>query len=135
LNLNLNLKFQVILLLFGGFYVNKDTIPDALSWIEYISHIQWAFTALCINEFEGQSGWKCDGFEAESNLCDVDGEQILHRLSMSDQTVWEPIVSQFLLICLLHTGAYFSLVRLKPTFKSLKLAVETEAKALEGNGH
>ena len=51
------------MLLFGGFYVNKDTIPDALSWIEYISHIQWAFTALCINEFEGQSGWKRKTFE------------------------------------------------------------------------
>ena len=110
----------VILLLFGGFYVNKDTIPPALNWIEYLSHIQWAFTALCVNEFKGQEGWKCDGFESESNLCDVTGEQILHRLSMDGQTVWEPIISQILLICLLHCGAYWSLCKLQPKFKPLE---------------
>mmetsp|Transcript_1517 Transcript_1517/g.4382 ORF Transcript_1517/g.4382 Transcript_1517/m.4382 type:complete len:422 (+) Transcript_1517:619-1884(+) len=111
----------VILLLFGGFYVNKDTIPPALSWIEYVSHIQWAFSALCINEFEGQEGWACDGYEAESGMCDVNGEQILQRLSMDNQTVWEPIISQTLLICLLHAMAFYSLCKLKPTFKPLAM--------------
>lgn len=31
----------VILILFGGFYVNEDTIPVWLRWIKWLSHLYW----------------------------------------------------------------------------------------------
>ena len=140
--MNISPLATVILLLFGGFYVNSDTIPLAASWVKYISHIHWAFTALCINEFEGQTGWNCDGFEtidvssdsstssssedAANTNCAVSGEQILHRLSMDDTPVWEPIVCQAALILGLHFLSYLSLLLLQPKFLPLELSTSVK---------
>lgn len=132
--------FTVILLLFGGFYVNKETVPLGARWVEYFSHIQWAFTALCINEFKGQTGWSCDSKcaayeenpsntgEEESFVCvqeeqvtgcSLTGEDVLKRLSMDDQEVWEPMLSQAVLIASFHILACLALVYLRPKFQPL----------------
>lgn len=42
------------LMVMGGFFVNTNTIPDWLKWIEYISMFKYGFQAACQNEFEGQ---------------------------------------------------------------------------------
>lgn len=39
--------------LFGGFLLNKDSIPAYLSWIQYLSYWNYAFEALLINELHG----------------------------------------------------------------------------------
>jgi len=43
----------VVFLLFGGFYVVSDTIPDYYSWIQWLSPFKYAFAALLQNQFEG----------------------------------------------------------------------------------
>ena len=43
----------VILLLFGGFYINTSNIPVYFIWIEYFSYFKYAFSALMQNEFNG----------------------------------------------------------------------------------
>ena len=43
----------VIFMLFGGFYVNLDSIPVWLRWIRYISPIQWGFVGAAVNQFSG----------------------------------------------------------------------------------
>jgi len=39
--------------LFGGFLLNKGSIPSYLSWIQYLSYWNYAFEALLINELYG----------------------------------------------------------------------------------
>jgi ABC-type multidrug transport system permease subunit len=39
--------------LFGGFLLNKDSIPNWLLWAPYLSFWNYAFEALLINEFDG----------------------------------------------------------------------------------
>lgn len=39
------------LMVMGGFFVNTNTIPVWLKWIEYISMFKYGFQAACINEF------------------------------------------------------------------------------------
>lgn len=36
----------------GGFYVNSTTIPAALRWIQYISHLYYVFMGLTLNNFQ-----------------------------------------------------------------------------------
>ena len=50
---------MVLMILFGGFYANSDNIPNWIGWLENLSFIKWAFTALVINEFEDRT-FRCD---------------------------------------------------------------------------
>jgi ABC-type multidrug transport system permease subunit len=38
----------VLMILFGGFYINVDSLPDALSWIQYLSIMRWGFLGLSV---------------------------------------------------------------------------------------
>ena len=33
----------IILLLFGGFYINSGSLPEGSTWIQYISFLAWGF--------------------------------------------------------------------------------------------
>jgi ABC-type multidrug transport system permease subunit len=35
--------------LFSGFYKNRETLPGWIGWIEYISPIKYGFTAIATN--------------------------------------------------------------------------------------
>ncbi|CAI7855355.1 unnamed protein product, partial [Closterium sp. NIES-53] len=70
--------FTVVLMLFGGFYVNIDSIPVWIRWVRYISPIQWGFVGLAVNQFEGLTFSCAD--------CPT-GDQILHQLSIANYTV------------------------------------------------
>lgn len=39
----------VLMILFGGFYINVDSLPDALSWIQYLSIMRWAFMGFTVH--------------------------------------------------------------------------------------
>lgn len=43
----------VLFMLFGGFYVNIDSIPVWIRWFRYLSPIQWGFVGLASNQFSG----------------------------------------------------------------------------------
>ena len=117
--------FTIVLLLFGGFYINSESIPVAARWIQYLSHIRYAFVGLCLSEFSGQDGYECDLVCAEPGAggegclrevvntdgCLQTGEEILTRLSFEDIPVWEPLVGQLCIGTLFHIIAYVCLER------------------------
>lgn len=41
--------------LFGGFLINKNTLPNWLSWLFYLSYWNYSFESLLINEFLGMA--------------------------------------------------------------------------------
>lgn len=41
-----------VFLLFGGFLITKDNIPEWLVWIYWSTPFSWAIRALVINEFK-----------------------------------------------------------------------------------
>jgi ABC-type multidrug transport system permease subunit len=43
--------FVIFNMLFAGFFVNNDNIPDFLEWIKYISFIHYGFMGLVNIEF------------------------------------------------------------------------------------
>jgi len=47
--------FIILSMLFGGFLINNDTVPDWIGWIRWISFINYCFSGLLNNQFA------CDG--------------------------------------------------------------------------
>ena len=133
--------FTIVLLLFGGFYINAESIPVGARWIQYLSHIRYSFVGLCLNEFSGQDGYECDlicaepgGGEGEclrevvnTAGCLQTGEEILSRLSFEDIPMWEPLVGQLCIGILFHIIAYICLERSGFRFQPLPKAASAAA--------
>jgi len=113
----------VILILFGGFYINEDTIPVWLSWIKYLSHLFWAFMGLTINNFSGRDGWACpvdpETGASAATECTLSGDQILENLQFNPDELWLAFVGLFALIIGFNGIGYILLRRSKPKFLPL----------------
>jgi hypothetical protein len=48
--------FTTLNMLVGGFFIRKATIHGIWIWLYWISFIQWTWSALMLNEFEGMVG-------------------------------------------------------------------------------
>jgi ABC-type multidrug transport system ATPase subunit/ABC-type multidrug transport system permease subunit len=107
----------VVLILFGGFYVNEGTIPVWLSWIKYLSHLYWAFMALTINNFAGREGWACPTGSASG--CTLSGDQILGNLHFDPDELWLAFVGLIALIIGYNGVGYILLRRSKPKYLPL----------------
>ena len=114
----------VVLILFGGFYVNEDTIPVWLSWIKYLSYLYWAFMALSINDFGGRAVWKCPAScgNAVSEDCVLTGDTILATLHFNPDDLWLAFVGLIALILFYNGIGYILLRRSKPKYLSLTVA-------------
>ena len=42
--------FMIMCMIFGGFFVNTDSIPPYFIWIHYVSFITYGFETLAKNE-------------------------------------------------------------------------------------
>ncbi|GAQ82936.1 ABC transporter G family [Klebsormidium nitens] len=97
----------VICMLFGGFYINLNSIPVALRWISNLSPIKWAFIGFSINELEGRSFSGCAN--VTESTCYSTGDKYLRYLSIEDYTVWESIGYQTIVMIGAHFLAYITL--------------------------
>ncbi|EFN55090.1 hypothetical protein CHLNCDRAFT_134988 [Chlorella variabilis] len=102
----------VILMLFGGFYVNTQTIPPVLSWIRYISHLYWAFMGFAINDFAGRTGWETNGIP-------ITGDQILTQLDFDGNHLWQAFMGLLLLVFGFNVLGYLLLRFTKPRYLPL----------------
>jgi hypothetical protein len=73
----------IIMVLFGGFYINVDALPIVANWLPYLSFLKWTFEALCINEFVGLK-FSCG--DATKETCVTTGEQVLENLGFGGHT-------------------------------------------------
>ena len=74
----------IIALVFGGFYINLDSLPIVANWIPYFSFIRWAFEAMVINEFAGETFTCAPGNPPD---CVITGESVLDGLSFGGHSV------------------------------------------------
>ena len=70
--------FVLMIMLFGGFYVNVDRIPDWIAWIRYVSYMYWAFSGMVINEYGGRV-LPCGSAASDSDYggCPFNGDQVV----------------------------------------------------------
>ncbi|MES1912797.1 MAG: hypothetical protein MHM6MM_005019 [Cercozoa sp. M6MM] len=94
-------------MLFAGFYVNLDSVPDFISWLQYISVFKYTFSLVMANEFDGLE-LSCRERELIKNpqgdlVCPItDGQQVLDRWAVST----DDIPQNFLLLAAITIGFY-----------------------------
>ncbi len=71
----------IISLLFGGFFINLQSLPVVAEWLPNLSFLRWTFGSLAVNEFKGET-FTCE--YANVTMCQTTGEQVLDRLGFSD---------------------------------------------------
>lgn len=122
---------SVILILFGGFYINQDTVPVGARWVKYISAFYYGFYALMINEMEGQEfearatnggGGPTDSLPSSQGgdpSGSITGEEILSDFGFTGLTIGQTQLLQFALFLGWHSLAYIILRLKKPKFAKL----------------
>eukprot|EP01083_Nonionella_stella_P141090 434084_1 len=102
---------MVMMILFGGFYINTENIPEWLAYLTNFSTIQWSYGAYVINEFT-DSKFTCD--DVSDGQCITDGEHVIELLSFEQYTMWQCVGYLFILCGSFHVFA-FLMLRFKRT--------------------
>eukprot|EP00301_Raphidiophrys_heterophryoidea_P000122 c10063_g1_i1.p1 GENE.c10063_g1_i1~~c10063_g1_i1.p1 ORF type:complete len:733 (+),score=201.68 c10063_g1_i1:101-2200(+) len=69
----------IIQILFGGFYINLDSLPVGARWVQYLSLTRYSFEGLAVNEFTGLT-FSCNDV-SDNAVCIRTGEEVLQRYS------------------------------------------------------
>jgi hypothetical protein len=113
---------MVIFIVFGGYYVNSETIPAPLRWLPNVSLIKWAFEALTINDFSGLE------FETSRPTDAATGEEALSRLGFAGRSLKGAVSAE---ACVL--GGYYLLTFLLLKRNKAKYAtVEEDGQSVDG---
>jgi len=88
--------FLLPFLLFGGLFVNSDTIPVYFAWIKYISPIKYCFESLMMIYWTEVSSIGCDVGDA---ACLTNGTQVLQRYAI-DPDARSVLVNAAILFCI-----------------------------------
>ncbi|KAI8852327.1 P-loop containing nucleoside triphosphate hydrolase protein [Chytridium lagenaria] len=85
----------VLFLVFGGNFLNLDTVPAVFKWIQWISLITYTNKALAQNEFKGLT-FTCD----RPGNCLTNGNEILATFSLNNpNSIWINVLINFGLSC------------------------------------
>ncbi|GMI03669.1 hypothetical protein TrVE_jg3568 [Triparma verrucosa] len=104
----------VLMILFGGFYINIESLPVWLRWVQYLSLMRFAFEGLCVNEFKDLV-FSCDDVDV-GGACVETGQDVLNRLSFT-MTVGEIMIWLVVFMGVVHVIAYHILEKKKRSYQ------------------
>ena len=106
----LSFVFVLLIMLFGGFYVNVQRIPAWCAWLRYDSFMYWAFSGMVINEFAGRT-IACGGADDPyaHGGCPVPGERVISEMGYSAGSVSGSYCAVLGMGVLFRTAAYLCL--------------------------
>ena len=106
-----------IFTLFGGIYLNIDSIPAGARWIRFMDPIFYAYSALVSNEFGGDPiAFSC---ESSTTRCLETGAAVLELYAFEDVKVGIQIMAQYLLQIGIHFFAFNALRRTSKQYMPL----------------
>jgi ABC-type multidrug transport system ATPase subunit len=133
----------IILLLLGGFYINRSTIPVFIRWLSQINYVNWSYNGLIINQFHGYTvrphgavnGSDVPCLQTENITKCEDGVQILNDLlnngdlPIRTESEWiDSMWSNFLCICIciavFNLLGYIALVTKGPKYLEIPRTAE-----------
>jgi len=95
------------LLIFGGFFVNTDSIPKYFIWLEYMSFFKYGFEAIVVNEWNGKT-IGCDTGE----ICALtSGAQVIQSLGLNADNFGRDLGVLAILLIGFRVIAYLFLLR------------------------
>lgn len=95
-------------MLFGGFFLNSDSVPVWLSWLKWVSWFIYSYEALLVNQWSGVEGIACN--PDAPNACLSSGEEVLQWLSFKEENFGRDIGVLLLLAVVIRLMAYLALV-------------------------
>lgn len=104
---------MVIFIVFGGYYVNEETIPKVLRWLPSCSLIKWAFEALTINDFRGLE------FEVSGPGDAANGEAALKRLGFDGVSMVRAVAGEAKILTFYYLATLMLLQRNKAKYSRL----------------
>eukprot|EP01135_Chromosphaera_perkinsii_P000930 Nk52_evm28s153 gene=Nk52_evmTU28s153 len=73
--------FPLMFIMFSGFWIKKDSIPDPWIWAYYISYANYALSSMLINAFEGETYYYAD--PSGNGTYPVSGDEIIVELGVT----------------------------------------------------
>ncbi|KAG7377739.1 ABC transporter G member 24 [Phytophthora pseudosyringae] len=106
----------LIMLLFGGFLLNSETMPDSVGWLKYLSIFGYAFEILMANELEGViMSFDAPGYPA----IPVYGEVYLKTLGMDYTKRYYDVAALATIAIVLQFLAYLFLSLQVPSHRAM----------------
>ena len=102
-------------MLFGGFFIGSDAIPDFLSWLRYLSFLNYGFAAIMQNEFKNRFITDC-ALAPEDAVCFSTGQEVLDFYDLDSRPLGVNIVILLALIVGFRLIAYWILRRNGPVY-------------------
>lgn len=97
---------SVPFVLFSGFFVNFDTIPNYLYWFTYLSYIRYAFEGVIISIY----GYNRPKLKCSTDFCLFKSPgRFLQELNMEDAMYWVDAAALAAIFVLLRFVCYFVL--------------------------
>jgi hypothetical protein len=66
-------------MIFGGFFLNNNTVPVYFIWLKYLSWLGYGNEILLINQWDGISGIACP---ANRTSCITEGSEVITNFGM-----------------------------------------------------
>jgi ATP-binding cassette subfamily G (WHITE) protein 2 len=104
----------IVMFLFTGVPVAIDSIPNWLSWIQWISAFRYSFGVLAVNDFRNITFCVANF----PDICPMIGSEVLEKLALDYATSWDMWKYFFGLTMMTLTFfllAYIQLFRIKKT--------------------
>jgi ATP-binding cassette subfamily G (WHITE) protein 2 len=106
----------LVMLLFGGFLLNADTMPSSVGWLKYLSIFGYAFEILMANELEGITlSFNAPGYPAVP----VYGEVYLKTLGMDYTNRYYDVAALAMIAIILQWAAFVFLSLQVPSSHSM----------------
>jgi len=115
-----------IFTLFGGIYLNIDSIPTGARWIRFIDPIYFAYSALVVNEFGGDPvSFTCE--TDSTTRCLESGRAVLELYAFEDEKVGIQVMAQYFLQIGIHLLAFNALRRTSQQYMPLSSVLPISA--------
>ena len=120
-----------IFTLFGGIYLNIDSIPTGARWIRFMDPIYFAYSALVVNEF-GETPCRLRARATRRVVSKMDA--VLELYSFEDEKVGIQIMAQCLLQIGIHVLAFNALRRTSQQYMPLSSVLPSSTGKDEDEG-
>ncbi|XP_014673305.1 PREDICTED: protein white-like [Priapulus caudatus] len=97
------------LFILSGFFMNIDSIPIYLSWMQWISWLRYGVEALFINQWRDISNITCENPPESAEMCYNDGQEVLDKYHFKEENLTFNIIMLCVLIVIYNVGGYVSL--------------------------
>ncbi|XP_060558018.1 protein white-like, partial [Ruditapes philippinarum] len=104
---------MIPLLMFGGFFLNSDSIPVYFIWLEYLSWFKYANELLSVNQWDNIDSIDCENSTSSGsqNPCLYkSGEQVINYLNFDKDNLWLDVGCLFAMLVAYRLVAYIILL-------------------------